>query len=467
MLLAAATLAAQQAPDRSKAPAPGPPPVMKLPPIQKRTLANGLPVWIVEMHEVPVADITVIVKAGAGADPTGKFGLADFTAAMLDEGAGSRDSLAIADAVDFLGASLSTGSSYDASTIRLHTPVSKLDDALQILSDVVLRPTFSESELERLRKERLTVLLQMRDQPASLASAAFARVVFGPRHRYGTPRLGNDASNSEMSASDLKGFYSAYYQPQGAHVLVVGDVTADSVLPKLERALGAWKNAGALPKVAVPAASQHPARQIYLVDKPNAAQSEIRIGGVGVARNTPDYFVLDVLNTILGGSFTSRLNQNLREQHGYAYGAGSRFDMRASNGPFVASAAVQTDKTVESLREMFKELDDIHKPVSPDELGKARNLEALGFPAGFETTMGMAGNLAELVIYSLPESFFNEYVPTIQAVTASDAERASRQYLLTDKFAVVVVGDLAKIEKPIRDANFGPVKVVKVDEVLK
>ena len=177
--------------------------------------------------------------------------------------------------------------------------------------------------------------------------------------------------------------------------------------------------------------------------------------------------MLDVLNTILGGSFTSRLNTNLREQHGYAYGASSVFDMRLAAGPFVASAAVQTDRTVESLREFFKELDGIRKPVPGDELAKAKNLEMLGFPAGFETTTGMAGNLSELVIYSLPDSYFAEYIPKIQAVTAADVERAAKQYLVTDKFAVVVVGDLATIEKPIRDANFGPVRIVKVDEVMK
>jgi predicted Zn-dependent peptidase len=467
LALATGSVGAQQAPDRSKPPALGKPPALKLPPIQKRTLANGLPVWIVEMHEVPVASISVLVRAGAAADPAGKFGLANFTAAMLDEGAGTRDALALADAIEFLGASLSTGNSFDVASIRLQTPVAKLDDALQILADVVMRPTFPAADLERLRKERLTRLLQTRDQPGALASAAFARLVFGPRHRYGTPNLGNEASNSEMTAADLKAFYASFYQPQNAHVLVVGDVTAETVVPKLERALGSWKNSGAAPKPDVAAAPQHAARQIYLVDKPGAAQSEIRIGGVGVARNTPDYFVLDVLNTVLGGSFTSRLNTNLREQHGYAYGAGSSFDMRTASGPFLASAAVQTDKTVESLQEFFKELDGMRKPVPGDELAKAKNLETLGFPAGFETTGGMAGHLAELVIYGLPESFFSEYVPKIQAVTAADVERAARQYLVTDKFAVVVVGDLAKIEKPIRDANLGPVRVVKVDEVLK
>lgn len=466
-LLLTAGVSAQQGPDRSKAPVPGQAPALKLPPIQKRALPNGLPVWIVEMHEVPVANVTLIVKAGAGDDPAGKYGVASFTAAMLDEGAGTRTALELADAIDYLGASLGTGSSFDASTIRLQVPVSKLDDALPLMADVALRPTFPGAEVERLRKERLTSLVQMRDSPGALASAAFARLVFGARHRYGTSGLGNEASNTEMTASDLKGFYASYYQPRNAHLLVVGDVTPDNVLPRLERAFGAWKDGAAPPKAAVAAAAQHGPRQIYLVDKPGAAQSQIRIGWVGVPRSTADYYVLDVMNTILGGSFSSRLNQNLREQHGYAYGASSSFDMRLSAGPFTAGAGVQSDKTVESLREFFKELDGMREPVPAAELTRAKNYEALGFPAAFETTGGMAGNLIELIVYGLPESFFSDYVPKIQAVTAADVQRAANQYLQTNRFAVVVVGDLAKIEKPIRDANLGPVRVVTADEILK
>ncbi len=186
------------------------------------------------MHEVPVAHISVIVKAGAGADPAGKFGLANFTAAMLDEGAGSRDALALADAVDFLGASLTTGSTFDVVVRPGADARGEARRCAAVLADVVLRPTFPQSELDRLRKERLTRILQTRDQPSALASAAFARLVFGPRHRYGTPNLGNEASNSEMTAADLKAFYASFYQPQHAHLLVVGDVTADTVLPKLE-----------------------------------------------------------------------------------------------------------------------------------------------------------------------------------------------------------------------------------------
>jgi predicted Zn-dependent peptidase len=461
------SVAAQQKPDRAKPPAPGAPPTLKLPPIQKQKLANGLPVWIVEMHETPVIDVSLVVKAGAADDPNGKYGLASFTSAMLDEGAGSRDALALADAVEFLGASLSTGASFDASNVRLHVPVARIDDALPLMADVALRPTFPATELERLRKERLTSLLQTRDNPSALASAGFARLVYGPRHRYGTPQLGQEASVGEMSAADLRSFYTAFYQPRQSHLLVVGDVTPAAIMPKLEKAFGGWKDAAAPAATALPDAPQHGPRQIYLVDKAGAAQSQIRIGWIGVARNNPDYYVLDVLNTILGGSFTSRLNQNLREKHGYAYGAGSSFDMRRTPGPFVASAGVQADKTAESLREFFNELNAIRQPVPADELERAKTLNALGFPAAFETTSGMASNLISLVVYNLPESFFAEYVSRIRAVTAADVERAAKQYLQPDRFAVVVVGDLKQIEKPIRDANLGPVRVVTVDEVLK
>ena len=467
LILAALPSAEPQAPDRTKPPVLGPPPALKLPPIEKRTLSNGVPVWIVGMHEVPVVNISLVVRAGAGADPAGKYGLANFTAAMLDEGAGTRSALELADAIDFLGASLSTGSSFDASTIRLHTPVSKLDDALPLLADVALRPSFPQTELDRLRKERLTSLLQTRDNPAALASAAFARLVFGPRHRYGTLAMGNDASNGEMSLADLKTFYTTYYRPAHAHLLVVGDVQAAAMLPKLEKALGGWKTAGAATLPSVPPATQHAARQIYLVDKPGAAQSQIRIGWVGVPRSSPDYHVLDVMNTVLGGSFSSRLNMNLREKHGYSYGAGSFFDMRGSAGPFVASAGVQSDKTVESLREFFTELEGIRQLIPAPELARAKNLQALSFPGTFETTAGMAGNLIDLIVYNLPERFLTEYVEKIQAVTADDVLRAAARYVQPDKFAVVIVGDLASIEKPVRDANLGPVRVVTADEVLK
>jgi predicted Zn-dependent peptidase len=463
----AGRLEAQQGPDRSKPPAPGTTPSLKLPAIQKRALSNGVPVWIVGMHEVPVLDVTLIVKSGTTADPVGKYGLANFTAAMLDEGAGTRNALELADAIDVLGASLSTNSSFDASTVHLHALVSKFDAALPLFADVALRPTFPEADLERLRKERLTSILQSRDDPASLVALGFSRLLYGRQHRFGTATIGDEASNTALTAADLRAFYTSHYQPQNATLLVVGDATADTMLPKLERAFGAWKGDGTAQKPVIAPAPQPASRQIYLIDKPGAAQSQIRMGLIGVARNTPDYFVINVMNTMLGGSFSSRLMQNLREEHGYAYTASSTFSMRSIPGPFMAAAGVQSDKTVESLQEFFKEIDGMRAPVPADDLRRVRNLESLSFPGRFETTTNMAGELADLIVYGIPESFLTEYVSKTQAVTAADLERAAKQYLQSDKFVVVVVGDIAKIEQPIRAASLGPVTVVPVADILQ
>jgi predicted Zn-dependent peptidase len=457
---------AQTGPDRTAPPAPGPLPVLTIPPIQPHVLSNGLPVWIVEMHDVPVIDVTVIVKAGGAADPAGRFGLAHYTAAMLDEGAGTRDALALADAIDSLGASLSTAATFDASMVRLHSLVATFDEALPLLADVVLRPTFAETDMDRLRTERLTTLLQIRDNVSQLASAAFSRMLYGGTHRYGTALIGTEAANRALTTAEVRRFHDTHYRPGRAHLLVVGDVSAAALLPKLEQAFGGWQG-GQVPAATVPEAPVPAARQIYLIDKPGAAQSQIRVGTIGVARSTPDYFVLDVLNTVLGGSFTSRLNLNLREEHGYSYGAASGFAMRAAPGPFVAQAGVQADKTAESLVEFFKELDGMSAPVSSEELSKARNLLALGFPGSFETARQMAGQLADLVIYDLPRSLFEDYMPRIQAVNEADLQRAARQYLPTARFIVVIAGDLATIEGPVRAAQIGPVTVVAADDVLK
>jgi predicted Zn-dependent peptidase len=335
------------------------------------------------------------------------------------------------------------------------------------MADVVRRPTFPQTDMERVRTERLTALLQLRDNPQQLAAAAFARVLFGESHRYGTGVIGTESVNKALTVADLKQFYAAHYRPQNAHLLVVGDVTAASVLPKLERAFGAWAGTGPVARPTLAPVPAPTTRRVFLLDKPGAAQSQIRMGTIGVARNTPDYHALDVLNTLLGGSFTSRLNMNLREEHGYSYGAGSRFDMRLTPGPFFAAAGVQTDKTVESLTEFFKEVDGMRAPVPDEELSRARNLEALSFPGTFETTGDMAGQLADLVVYTLPETFFNEYVPKIQAVTAADLARTADRFLQSKTFVVIVAGDLAKIEKPIRDANFGAVTVLQADDILK
>jgi predicted Zn-dependent peptidase len=458
--------AAQGPPDRSKAPQPGPPPDLKLPAIQKRTLSNGLPVWIVELHKVPVVDITLAVKVGSGADPAHKFGLANLTAEMLDEGAGGRDALQIADAIDYLGANLSTASSSDASFVELHVPVARLGDALPIMADVALRPTFPEQELQRVRKELLTSILQGQDDPASLIQFAFPRLVFGMEHRYGTRSFGTEASLKGFTIADLRQFHSRNYVPSNSALIVTGDVKPATLVARLESAFGSWTGAPA-PPVKVPAAHQRTSRQIYLIDKPGAPQSLIRIGWVGVPRSTPDYFALRVLNTVLGGAFTSRLNQNLREAHGYTYGASSAFDMRGSAGPFYAAAAVQTDKTAAALTEFFKELEAIRKPIPSDELEKAKNYVALQLPRNFETTQSLAGSLAQMFVFNLPPDYYGTFTERIRAVTVADVQRAAERYIQPDKFAVVIVGDLKVIEPGIKALNLGPITTVTIDEVMK
>ena len=458
---------AQQPADRSNPPSLGTVQELKLPPIQKRTLSNGLPVWLIEAHEVPLVQVNLLVKAGSGDDPAGKFGLASLTAAMLDEGAGSHSALEIADEIEFLGADLATTSSFDASAVRLNVPVSRLRAALPVMADVALRPTFPSAELERLRQERLTALLQAKDDPASVAPMAFARLLFGPTHRYGTGTSGTESTLKAFTTDDLKAFHSETFQPGNATLIVAGDVTADSVLPQLEMHFGSWRGRQAAgSRAPVPTAPQPPQGQIAIVDMPGAAQSQIRIGWVGVPRSTPDYFTLQVMNTILGGSFTSRLNQNLREEHGYSYGANSRFDMRLSAGPFFAGAGVQTDKTSEALREFFNELNGITKPVGVDELMKAKNYVSLSFPGQFETIGDLTAQLEQLMVYNLPETYYAEYVKNIQSVTSAAVQKAAATYIQPPRFAVVVVGDRKVIEPGIRALKLGAVRTMTVQEAL-
>jgi predicted Zn-dependent peptidase len=335
------------------------------------------------------------------------------------------------------------------------------------MADVALRPTFPKDELERLRQQRLTSLIQSRDDAATIAALAFARVLYGPAHRFGTATMGTAETIKAFTVDDLRAFYTAMFRPDNAAMLVVGDVTPDAVLPMIEKTFGGWKASGAKPThrqlPTVPARTE---RAMYLVDKPNAPQSQIRIGSIGVPRSTPDYFPIQVANTILGGSFSSRLNMNLRETHGYTYGASSTFDMRIQPGPFFAAAGVQTDKTSESLTEFFKELTGILQPIPADELARAKNYVALRFPSGFETTGDISRRLEEVMTYHLPDDYFSRYVFSIGAVTGNDVQRVARTYIQPDKLAVVVVGDRKVIEPGIRALNLGPINVLSIDEIF-
>ena len=453
-------------PDRSGPPALGAPPPLRTPPLQHFKLSNGLPVLLMEKHEVPVVQIVLQIGTGSVVDPEGKTGLASLTFALLTEGAGQHTALELADEVDFLGASLFSGAGLHSSHLFLHVPVARLEPALQLLADVAQRPTFPPEELERQRRRRLTSLAQAHDEPTAVAAVAFSKLIFGAEHPYGRMSSGDEASLRSFTADDCRRFYAAQVTPGNATFIVVGDVKPDQVLAQLEKAFGKWAGAPPPTRPAWPKTSQVKERGLVLINKPGAAQSVIRIGRLGPPRLTEDYYALTILNTILGGSFTSRLNQNLREQHGYSYGAGSRFDFRPEPGPFVASSSVQTEVTDKALTEFLKEFRGIMGDIPDTELQRAKNFIGFSYPGEFQTTGQIAGELGELVEYHLPDTYFNEYIQKILSVTKAEVEAAAKKYLDPDRIAIVVVGDREKIEAGLQKLDLGTVRRMEIDQVL-
>jgi zinc protease len=463
-VIAGGIVEAQQ-PDRSGPPELGPPPSLTLPPIQHLKLDNGLKILLMEKHDLPLVQLNLVVMAGSGMDPTGKIGLATMTADMLDEGAGSRDALELADAIDFLGADISTGSGRHTTVISLNTPTTRLDDALPLMADVALRPTFPPDELERKRMARLTALMQWHDQPNTIAGVHFIRMLYGEAHPYGRTTSGDEASIKALSTKDMKKFHKAHFRPNNASLIVVGDITAKEILPKLDLVFGKWKSK----KVSAtdwPDIGQVKGPVIYLVDKPESAQSVIYMGQVGVSRHTEDFYSIVIMNTILGGAFTSRLNMNLRQVHGYTYGAYSSFSFRPLPGPFLANSSVQAEVTDSAITEFLIELRGIQEPVPERELAKARNSVALSYPESFQSISAVAGQLNNVAIYGLPDDYFNTYTERMLAVTADDVQRVAGTYIDPENLAIVVVGDREKIEEGLQALEYGPVKVLSITDVL-
>jgi predicted Zn-dependent peptidase len=451
---------------RRERPALGALPALRLPPAVERTLPNGLRLVVVEHRELPVADFVLVVGTGGEADPAGKEGLATLTANLLDEGAGGRTALQIADQESYLGIALDAAAGWDASQVTLHTPTAQLDSALALFADVVTRPSLPAREFDRLKRERLTGLLQLRDEPTEVADRAFSQLLYGTPHPYGRPLGGSEASTRAIARADVERFYRAHYRPNNATLIVVGDVTADDVAARVGRALGAWQRADVAAHVVPEAPGARQRAEVYLIDKADAPQTSIRIGAVGVPRATEDYFALRVLNTILGGSFTSRLNQNLRETRGYTYGAGSAFDMRRAAGPFVAEAEVTGTKTDSALVEFMKELRAIRDTVPAAELDKAKRYLQLQLPGRFETTGNIAGQLVPIVVHGLPLTYYNDFVDRLERVSQADVQRAAQRHLDPSKFLVVLVGDRKSIESGVRALDLGPITVRTVSDVM-
>jgi predicted Zn-dependent peptidase len=444
--------------DRTNPPALGTLGQLALPPVTRRQLDNGLEILVVEHHELPLVDMILVVKTGGEGDPASKPGVATLAASMLDEGAGRRSSLDIADQEAFLGVQVGTGSGWDQSIVSLHAPIAVLDSAMALFADVALRPTFPVSDLERLRKERLTELLQLKDRAPQIADRAYASILYGERHPYGRPLTGTEASTRAITRADVQRFYQTYYRPNNATLIVVGDVTADDVERRVRGLFGSWAR-GTVPATRFAEPPAGLATAIYLIDKPGAPQSSVRIGSIGVPRSTEDYFAILVMNTILGGAFTSRLMTNLRETHGYTYGASSGFSMRRSAGPFTARAEVVGAKSDSSLIEFMKELRAIREAVPETELQKAKRYLQLQLPGEFETTGDIASQLIPVVVHGLPLDYYNSYVQRIEEVTVADVQRVAERYVDPSKFAVVVVGDRKVIEAGLRSLNLGELSI--------
>jgi len=442
-------------PDMSKLPKAGGDPRFSLPSIEKSKLSNGLEVWMVRQTELPIVSMNMVFKSGGTFEPAEKSGVSSMTATLLNTGTKTRSALDIANGLQSIGASLGAGSGWDSTDVSMSTLTKNLDQALDIYADVIVNPIFPETELETIRRRALVGFLQRKSNPNAISSVVYDRVLYGAEHPYGRQLSGNETTIKSLSRNDLVSFYEASYRPNNAVLIVVGDVDGKTLMPKLEKAFSAWKP-GNVAMGELPNAKAMEKSGIYIVDRPDSAQSVVSIGHIGVERSSPDYFPLQVMNSILGGQFISRVNLNLREDKGYTYGARSGYSFRRGAGPFSASADVQTAVTKESVAEFMKELTGIRgtNPVTQKELEYNKQSLIRRYPRGFETVGQISDQLSNLVIYNLPDSYFNDYIQKVNSVTLTDVNRVANKYLTPDKVAIVIVGDRKAIEPGLKQLGY-------------
>jgi zinc protease len=436
----------------------------RLPPIPMRSvrLANGLAVTVVERRGLPIVEVEFIVEGGAERDPPELAGLSSMMAEMADEGTAARTSLELAEELDHLGAHFSIAPGWHATTASLHVLTQRLDPALDIVADTLLNAAFPTDEFRRKQEERLSALMQDREEAAMVATKALVAGVFGRSHPFGVPLDGTCASIEKVTSSQVAGLYRERFTPANTHVLVVGDVDTDDMVAKIDARFGMWRG-GPLEPGRVPSVSRVADRRILLVDKPHAAQSEVRIGHSAPPRSTSDYFALSVMNTVLGGSFTSRLNTILRERMGVTYGASSRFRLRRNGGLFMAGAAVSSDAAARSAEVVVEEMDRLRsEPVPSEELLRAQSYIALGLPRSFETTSDIMTHVRDQILYGLPADYWQTYVDRVFAVTAEDLLAAAARHLHPEACTIVVVAEQKDVFRGLEQTGLGEVLLTSV-----
>ncbi|HUF25387.1 MAG TPA: pitrilysin family protein [Gemmatimonadaceae bacterium] len=457
-LAAQRTAPAPAALDRTVQPAAGRTPELRVPAWERTRISNGAEIIITQKRDLPLVAFSVnFVGGAANFESPDKLGVASMTAAMLLEGTTSMTGEQLADAMQMLGTQIGTGIGSESGTITFTALKDRFEPALALLADMLMAPSFPEDALERLRARRLVALTQAKDQPGAIAANVFSKVLYGDQHPYGS--VITEETISAITRDDIVAFHRAYFRPGRAVITVTGDVQPGAARAAVERAFVRWQTGGDRPSFQYPPAPAPRPTTIYLVDKPGSAQSVFAIGHPGPARDTPDYFAITVMNHILGGLFQSRLNHNIREVKGWSYGVRSSFAHGRGPGPFQAGGGIMTAKTDSALIEFMQELRGVQggEPFTEDEITQGKESLIQSLPRRFGSVNGIGGAVATLYVQGLPERYYQEFASRIDAVTSEDLVRVARQHIDLERLNIVIVGDRAAIESPLRATGIAPV----------
>jgi zinc protease len=448
---------------RKKLPAEGPAPEVRFPAFERASLSNGMKIILVRRTAVPVVNMQMLFHAGYASDHLSAPGTASLAMNMLDEGTKTRTALQISDELQTLGATLGTGSGVDYSLVSFSALRSNLDRSLDLFADVILHPSFPEKDFERLQKQTLARIQQERSSPITMGIRVLPALLYGKDNPYGEPLTGSgfEQTVAKLTRGDMVKFHDTWIKPNNATLIIVGDATLQEMVPRLEKLFKAWK-AGDVPTIQIPHVAPGTGQTMYVMDKPGALQSVVFAAHLTLPVNNPDEIAVNAMNTVLGGAFTSRINMNLREAKHWSYGAGSVLLGTGGQRPFIAYAPVQSDKTAESVAELNKELHDVvgSRPPTEEEVKKVKNNLTLELPGLWETDNAILGALARLVQYGLPEDYYQTYPGKVEHLSVADVDHAAVEAVHPNQVVWMIVGDRAKIEKPLRDLNLGPIEFI-------